>query len=39
MVAAAIACLLGMLACATIVTMYEPNKAVQNYQTDVARHP
>jgi hypothetical protein len=39
MVAAAIACLLGMLACGTIVTMYEPNKAVQNYQTDVARHP
>jgi hypothetical protein len=38
MVAAAIVCLLGVLACGTIVTMYEPNKTVQNNQTDVARH-
>ena len=38
MVAAAMVGVFGVLACGTIVTMHEHETAVQNNQTDAARH-
>jgi hypothetical protein len=38
MVAAAMVGVFGVLACGTIATMHEHETAVQNNQTDAARH-
>jgi hypothetical protein len=38
MVTVAIACIVGVVAYATVVTVHKDTTAVQNNQTDVARH-
>jgi hypothetical protein len=38
MVTVTIACILGILACETVITIHERTTAVPNNQTDMAQH-